>query len=165
MSFLQDFYLTKLPTEGIVQKGLYFIKGYWDKNYSIFVRNEKNTRWKKLGETTNVQNIQGRAGLYKLEVDGVDETVTITSASGPSIESELDIVYQEVSKGEIDCTSNPNYPAAEMGDFYIVSNEGKIGGASGDTVGIGDKILCIEDNAGGTKAQVGTKFEITPAEE
>jgi hypothetical protein len=162
MSFLKDFYLTKLPTDEIVGAGLYFIKGYWDKNYKIFVRNSKNTRWKKIGETPDISAIQGRAGLYKVEID---EEVTITTESGILTEAELDIVYQEVDKGAINCTSNPNYPAAEMGDFYTVSHAGKIGGASGDTVAVGDKVLCIEDNGGGTKAQVGTKFEIIPAEE
>jgi len=60
-------------------------------------------------------------------------------------------------KGVIDCSPNPNYPAADAGDVYIVSAAGKIGGASGKTVSIGDTLLCNHDgSASGDEATVGT---------
>lgn len=60
----------------------------------------------------------------------------------------------------IDCSTNPNYPAAERGDTYKVTGAGKIGGTSGETVEVGDLIVCTTDNAGGTQAQVGQHFFI-----
>ena len=61
-------------------------------------------------------------------------------------------------KGSTDCSSNPNYPAASKGDAYVVTVAGKIGGASGTSVDIGDVYVALADNAGGTEAAVGTSW-------
>lgn len=61
-------------------------------------------------------------------------------------------------KGNVDCSANPNYPAASKGDTYYVSVAGKIGGASGVTVAVGDAVICKADNAGGSEASVGTSW-------
>lgn len=61
-------------------------------------------------------------------------------------------------KGNLDCSANPNYPAALKGDAYLVNGAGKIGGASGESVDIGDVIIASADNAGGTEASVGTSW-------
>lgn len=62
-------------------------------------------------------------------------------------------------KGAIDCSSNPNYPAADAGDGYRVSVAGKIGGASGVNVDVGDKIVCFTDSsASGNHATVGANW-------
>jgi hypothetical protein len=66
-------------------------------------------------------------------------------------------------KGNTDCSANPNYPAASKGDVYTVSVAGKIGGASGITVEVGDVFRAIADNAGGTQASVGTSWVVTQA--
>lgn len=63
-------------------------------------------------------------------------------------------------KGSTDCSANPNYPAASKGDTYMVSVAGKIGGASGKTVEVGDFYLALADNAGGTEASVGTSWAV-----
>jgi hypothetical protein len=63
-------------------------------------------------------------------------------------------------KGSTDCSANPNYPAASKGDFYLVSVAGKIGGASGVSVEVGDSYFAIADNAGGTQASVGTSWTV-----
>jgi hypothetical protein len=64
-------------------------------------------------------------------------------------------------KGQIDCSANPNYPAADAGDYYRVSVAGKIGGASGTSVQAGDTVLCIADGtASGDQATVGTSWRI-----
>jgi hypothetical protein len=66
-----------------------------------------------------------------------------------------------VFKGVIDCSANPNYPAARLGDFHVVSVAGKIGGASGVTVRIGDTLLCRIDNSpSGSQASVGANWTI-----
>jgi hypothetical protein len=63
-------------------------------------------------------------------------------------------------KGATDCSANPNYPAALKGDVYVVSVAGKIGGASGVAVDVGDEYFAIADNAGGTQASVGASWSI-----
>lgn len=63
-------------------------------------------------------------------------------------------------KGTTDCSANPNYPAASKGDSYVVSIAGKIGGASGVSVDVGDVYLAKADNAGGTQASVGTSWTV-----
>lgn len=61
-------------------------------------------------------------------------------------------------KATLDCSANPNYPAALVGDTYVVSVAGKIGGASGTAVDVGDWIIAEADNAGGTEAAVGASW-------
>jgi hypothetical protein len=63
-------------------------------------------------------------------------------------------------KGAIDCGANPNYPAAAIGDTYVVSVAGKIGGASGPAVEAGDTLYCIDTAAEGDHATVGAKWVI-----
>lgn len=63
-------------------------------------------------------------------------------------------------KGSTDCSASPNYPSASKGDCYIVSVAGKIGGASGKSVDIGDVYLATADNAGGAEGTVGTSWTV-----
>lgn len=64
-------------------------------------------------------------------------------------------------KGVIDCSANPNYPAADAGHTYKVSVAGKIGGASGVTVEAGDTLYCITDSsASGNHATVGANWVV-----
>lgn len=63
-------------------------------------------------------------------------------------------------KGSTDTSSNPNYPAASKGDAYVVSVAGKVGGASGVSVDVGDVYVATADNAGGTQASVGASWTI-----
>lgn len=64
-----------------------------------------------------------------------------------------------VFKGVIDCSTNPNYPAADRGHTYRVSVAGKIGGASGVVVEVGDILLCLVDGSvSGDQAAVGTNW-------
>lgn len=52
--------------------------------------------------------------------------------------------------------TNPDYPAGLSGDaYFITTNAGKIGGASGKVVEIGDLLICQTTNAGGDEASVG----------
>lgn len=88
------------------------------------------------------------SGITKSYNDGAGTlTLTATAPTGG-------MVY----KGVIDCSANPNYPAALSGESYTVSVAGKIGGASGETVDVGDLIIASADNAGGTEASVGTSW-------
>lgn len=67
-----------------------------------------------------------------------------------------------VFKGTINASANPNYPAADAGHTYKVSVAGKIGGAAGPNVEIGDMLICTVDaTAAGTHAAVGANWTIT----
>lgn len=66
-----------------------------------------------------------------------------------------------VYKGVIDCSGNPNYPAANAGEMYIASVAGKIGGVSGIDVEVGDMIICNTDSTpSGDQATVGAYWNI-----
>lgn len=66
-----------------------------------------------------------------------------------------------VFKGGIDCSVNPNYPAADAGWFYKVTVAGKIGGASGVNVEAGDSLICtVDSTAAGNQATVGANWLI-----
>lgn len=63
--------------------------------------------------------------------------------------------------GVIDCSANPNYPAANRGATYRVSVAGKIGGGSGPNVEAGDMLICLTDGtAAGNHATVGAQWSI-----
>lgn len=67
-----------------------------------------------------------------------------------------------VFKGVIDASANPNYPASNRGDTYRISVAGKIGGASGPNVEIGDLLIALTDGtAAGTQAAVGANWNIS----
>ena len=62
-----------------------------------------------------------------------------------------------IYKGVIDCSTNPNYPSANAGELYVVSVAGKIGGASGIDIEVGDMLICNTDStASGNQATVGS---------
>lgn len=62
-------------------------------------------------------------------------------------------------KGVIDCSANPNYPAASAGWSYKISVAGLIGGSSGTAVEVGDTAICIVDSsAAGNQATVGANW-------
>jgi hypothetical protein len=61
-------------------------------------------------------------------------------------------------KGGFSASSNPNYPAAQKGDAYVVTAAGRVGGASGKQVDVGDVFVASADNAGGAEASVGASW-------
>lgn len=64
-------------------------------------------------------------------------------------------------KGAIDASANPNYPAADAGATYRISVAGKIGGASGPNVEVGDLLIChVDGSSSGTQAGVGANWDI-----
>lgn len=64
-------------------------------------------------------------------------------------------------KGAIDASGNPNYPAADAGFTYRISVAGKIGGASGVNVEIGDLIIChVDSSSAGNQATVGANWDV-----
>lgn len=64
-------------------------------------------------------------------------------------------------KGSINCAGNPNYPAADAGDVWLISAAGKIGGALGTNVEFRDTMYCLVDGSpAGTEAAVGANWDI-----
>ncbi len=69
-----------------------------------------------------------------------------------------------VYKGVIDASTNPNYPASNAGDTYKISVAGKVGGASGTSVEVGDMIIgTVDSSAAGTQAAVGANWNVIQA--
>lgn len=66
-----------------------------------------------------------------------------------------------VYKGVVDCSTNPQYPAANAGYLYRVSVAGKIGGIFGPNVEAGDTLICLVDgSAAGSHAAVGANWNV-----
>ena len=61
-------------------------------------------------------------------------------------------------QGGIDCSTNPNFPAASNADLYFVTVAGKIGGVNGPAVSIGDTAIAIADTVAGDFATVGQNW-------
>ena len=87
-------------------------------------------------------------------------TNTTQSASTAFVQAAVSLAVTGLLefKGSLDCSANPDYPAADKGDTYYVNVAGKVGGASGVTVAVGDAVIAKADNAGGSEASVGTSW-------
>jgi len=91
-------------------------------------------------------------------ITGTNTTKAVTPAG---LAAKIGDINALIYKGVIDCSTNPNYPAAEAGHVYIVSVAGKIGGASGTVVAAGDLLLCkVDSSAAGTEAAVGANWDV-----
>lgn len=66
-------------------------------------------------------------------------------------------------KSAIDASTNPNFPAAVVGDMYKISVSGLIGGGSGIAVQAGDSIIATAATSAGTAAAVGANWDIIQA--
>lgn len=122
------------------------------------------------GSANTISNLT--TAMFATNVVDTDGTLAANSdtrlASQKATKTYLDQIIAAadamVFKGVIDCSANPNYPAADRGWTYKVSVAGKIGGASGTTVDVGDTLLCITDGtASGTQAAVGAQWNIVQA--
>lgn len=106
-------------------------------------------------------NLVGALLASQLDTDGT--LAANSDAKVPSQKAVKTYVDMAVTglldfKGNTNCSGNPNYPAALKGDAYVVSAAGKIGGASGTSVEVGDVFVASADNAGGTQASVGASW-------
>jgi hypothetical protein len=109
---------------------------------------------KKSGTTALAAGDIAADQILALQYDGTNFQV-VGGGGGATITDALSF------KGVIDCSANPNYPAADAGDTYKVSVAGKIGGGSGPNVEIGDLLLCTADaTSSGNHATVGTSWTI-----
>lgn len=101
-------------------------------------------------------------------VNVIDTDTTLSANSDtriPTQKAVLALVTAKVTglavpRGGIDCSTNPNYPAASVGDFYRVTVTGLIGGAAGVAVTVGDVMECYINTVAGTQAAVGSNWTI-----
>lgn len=110
-------------------------------------------------------SVSGKASLASPAFTGTPTAPTATAGTATTQIATTAFVAALVTgllrfKNSMDCSANPNYPAALKGDAYVVSVAGKIGGASGMAVDVGDVFVASADNAGGTQAAVGTSWFI-----
>lgn len=88
-------------------------------------------------------------------------TLSTDAATKAYVDQILGANNAMVYKGAIDCSTNPNYPAADAGETYVVSVSGKIGGVSGVSVVAGDLFMCKTDStASGDQATVGAQWDV-----
>lgn len=114
--------------------------------------------------------IANQAGLQALL--GLDTDVALAADSDLKIATQhavkayvdgvLDANNAYQYKGGIDASTNPNYPAASAGWSYKVTAAGRLGGAGGVVVEIGDTATCLVDgSAAGNQAAVGANWLVT----
>jgi hypothetical protein len=118
------------------------------------------------GDLTALANQAGLQALLGLDTDialaaNSDSKIATQKAVKAYADGLLDANNAYQYKGVIDCSANPNYPAASAGWTYKVSVAGKIGGAAGPNVEVGDTLTCIVDaSAAGNHATVGANWII-----
>jgi hypothetical protein len=95
---------------------------------------------------------------------GDDTSIATEKAIRTAIAAIIAAADAWVFVGVINCSGNPDYPAADCGHTYRVSVAGKIGGVSGPNVEVADILLCTHDGtASGNHATVGSYWEIIQA--
>ena len=112
---------------------------------------------------TNLATTNFASGVVTTTVNASSTATQIPTAL--SVNTAITAALASTAKpmGGIDCAGNPNYPAANVGDFYRVTNAGFIGGASGTPVQVGDELHCYVTGVAGTQAAVGSNWTVVQA--
>ncbi len=117
--------------------------------------------------TSLTSDLALKAPLASPALTGVPSAPTAAANTNTTQLANTAFVQQELAaavsglldfKGSTDASANPNYPSALKGDTYYINVAGKIGGASGKSVDIGDAVIASADNAGGAEASVGASW-------
>jgi len=135
-------------------------------NYAAIKKAASSTVGKlpKWNVTTGDEIVDGYDVVTAISSSGAEDTKIPTEAAvANAISTALAAADAMTYKGVIDCSTNPNYPAANAGDTYKVSVAGKIGGASGVSVQVGYILICTVDNTvTGDHATVGANWDVIP---
>jgi hypothetical protein len=164
MAVYKPIKVTSLPAAPLAENAVYFVKGTTDTRIKMYVTDTSGTAF--------LVGITSESEVLSTLLNGFTVGSNTTIASSDSIlgafgktQGQINALATAVNEGikvpvPIDCSTNPNYPASTKGDSYLVTAAGRIGGASGIIVDVGDKIICLTTNAGGTQASVGSNFYI-----
>ena len=120
--------------------------------------------WDYMGSVNNLTLANFQAGV--IDTDGTlsansDSKLATQKAVKAYADSLIGANDAMVYKGVIDASTNPNYPAGDKGDTYKVSVAGKVGGASGVNVQVGDMVICTTDGSSvGDQATVGSNWNV-----
>jgi hypothetical protein len=99
-----------------------------------------------------------RHSAKDIKYDNTTSGMTATNAQAAIDEVSTTIAGVIDLQGDLDASTNPNYPAATKGHAYVITVAGKVGGASGKAVNVGDLVVAKADNAGGDEAAVGASW-------
>lgn len=112
--------------------------------------------------TQNASGVSINGGaISNVSITGLGTPSSPTDAVNKSYVDTLNATGMKAPHDVIDCSTNPNYPAAATaGMQWVISVAGKIGGASGKSVEVDDVIQSLAPNAGGTQAAVGSSWHI-----
>lgn len=102
------------------------------------------------------------SGAINMNGNRIQNLPDAAAANEPLTKGQFDALNTTAGRqrGELNCSTNPNYPAAKAGDRWEVIAAGKIGGAAGIDVDVYDEIVCKTDSAGGTQATAGNAFYV-----
>lgn len=121
-------------------------------------------------DTTHATTPANTAAAISARIDNTATlgTSTVNAPSQLAVKTYADALIGAndamVFKGVIDASTSPVYPASNRGDTYKISVAGKIGGASGPNVEVGDTLMALTDaTPGGTQAAVGAQWNILQA--
>jgi hypothetical protein len=110
------------------------------------------------GATTVGGNLLTLANPGAVSFLRVNSDNTVSTRTAAQMLSDLGVSGAVDLQGGTDASGNPNYPSALKGDAYYITVAGKIGGASGKSVDVGDLVIATADNAGGAEGSVGTSW-------
>lgn len=114
----------------------------------------------------NIETADLASGVLQTTISGASTDAQLPSALAVynAIQAGFGANDAMVLKGAIDASTDPNYPAGNAGEAYKISVAGKIGGASGIDVQVGDTIYCTVDaSSAGNQATVGANWVIVQA--
>lgn len=113
---------------------------------------------------SNLEVADFMSGVIATTVDNTSTVSQIPNAAAVynAVQAGFNANDAMVLKGGIDASSNPNFPAASAGHTYKITVAGRLGGASGALVTVGDTAYCtVDGTAAGTFAAVGANWVIT----
>ncbi|MEB2775238.1 hypothetical protein SYJ56_07955 [Algoriphagus sp. D3-2-R+10] len=155
-----------LPSEASTNT-VYYVKGEADSRVKLYVTDTAGTLF-PVGILDGNDVLSTLLGGYSAGSDTALSSSDSILQAFQKVQGQLNSLSTQISQGmkvplPLDCSTEPNYPAADAGDSYKVTVAGKIGGASGILVQVGDLITAITDNGGGTEAAVGTQWFVLQA--
>ena len=124
-------------------------------NYQTAQNIQTNSNYNSI----DIEDIQART-LFKDNTDPFTPDADYEPATKKFVEDTVATAGGGDSSvlADLDCSTDPDYPAGTSKDKYYVTVAGKIGGAGGKAVEVGDQIVCKSDNAGGDEATVGSSW-------